>query len=320
MEFTNQTNIICDTCPIVMFDCSGSTEHSINLTNTTLSGSDTVLKYEIALAQRMFNKKGVTKAYVIMWNYKGRICSETPILISEFSRIRLESLGGTCLTEGLNVIPDKWLEGKEKKELYIFTDGEIEDENIVIEPLKKLIGQGVRIQIITVEPNNTNYIQTKADAGHKLFQAIKLNGLTQSVRRFSSFNEYHMSEPFISFDNPEEIEGFTPFQGNYFNISTQSDDLIEKVEEAIQECNNTDEVVKLAHELSVTVHHMTKNKTPEEKIEINNKFSDLFADSVINPEIFIQVNKILLLESNNCSSGNASSFHEFKNALILYEN
>lgn len=305
--------------PIVMFDCSGSTEHSINVSKH-LKNIDTVLKYEIAIAQRLFNLKGIKYVYVIMWNYTGRICSDKPILVSELGRIRSDSFGGTCLSEGLKVIPENWISenNKEKKEIYIFTDGEIEDDNMVINPLKKLIDLGIKIQIITVEPNNINYLETKGEAGHKLFQAIKSNGLTKSVRRFSSYNEHHVIEPFISFDNPEEIEGFTSFGGEYYNIEEQQDELVDKVEEAIKNCGTKEDIVKLAHELSVTIHHMVKDKSTEEQIEINNQFSDMFAESNINPGMFSQVNKMLLLELDNHSNGTSTSFHEFKDALILY--
>ena len=43
-EFENK--ILKDTCPIVLIDCSGSTEHSIDI-NTYFPNIDTVLKYEI---------------------------------------------------------------------------------------------------------------------------------------------------------------------------------------------------------------------------------------------------------------------------------
>lgn len=315
---TEVTKILKDPCPIILFDCSGSTEHSINLTK--FKDIDTVLKYEINIAQRIFNSKGIKQAYVIMWNYTGRICSQTPILVSEFNKIRMESLGGTCLTEGLRAIPENWIssKGDGRKEMYIFTDGEIEDENIVVHPLKNLIDSGMTIQIITVEPNDVNYIQTKGEAGHKLFQAIKTNGLTTSVRRFSSYNEYHVSEPFISFDNPEEVEGFTPFQGEYYNIQEQQDELVDKVEEAISSCKTKEDVVKLAHDLSVTIHHMIKDKPVEQQISINNQFGDLFAESEIGSEVFNQVNHMLLIEAGNLARGEGSTYEDFKNALVVY--
>jgi hypothetical protein len=304
-------------CPIILIDCSGSTLHEINVKNHYKS-VDTVLKFEIAKAQEILTSYGITHAYVIMWNYTGRVCSQTPILVSEFTKIRAESLGGTCLTKGLEAIPEEWLKNKTCKELYIFTDGEIEDDGIILNPLKKLIDFGVKIQIITIEPNSTNYVETKAEAGCKLFQAAKSNGLTSSIRRFSSYNEYHVLEPFISFDNPEIIEGFTPFQGKYYDIDTQEDELINKVEKAIGECETTEEIAKLAHELTITVQHMIKDKPVEKQIEINNQFSDLFAESPIEPSMFAQVNHMLLLETTNLSNGNGTTYHEFKDALILY--
>lgn len=317
-QFTQVSGISKDLCPIVMFDCSGSTEHTVNV-KSFYPKADTVLKYEIELAKKLFTSKGIFQVYVIMWNYTGRICSMEPILVSELNKIRLDSLGGTCLSEGLKVIPDQWIQSKSKSELYIFTDGEIEDEIQVVEPIKKLIESKTTIQIITVESNDINYVQTKGEAGHKLFQAIKSNGLTKFVRRFSSFNEYHVSEPFISFDNPEEVEGFTPFQGTYFNIEEEQDELVDRVEEAIKSCETKEDIVKLAHDLTVTVSHMVKDKPVEEQVEINSQFADLFAESPIDPNIFNQVNKMLLLEAGNHSNGNASSYQQFKDALIVYK-
>lgn len=307
--------------PIVMFDCSGSTEHEININkyNTDVTN---VLKYEIYISQKIFKSKEITHAYVIMWNSNGRICSQEPILISEFSKIRLDSFGGTCLTKGFEVIPEEWIKGeneKQKKELYIFTDGEIEDDCYVGFPLKELIKSNVSIQIITVEANDTDYVQTKAEAGNKIFQALKLNSLTKSLRRFSSYNEHHVIEPFISFDNPEEIEGFTPFRGKYFNTDIEQDDLIDKVEEIISQCETKEDIIKLAHDLTVTVSHMSKNKTTDEINEINSQFADLFAENKVDPMIFTKVNNLLITEANNNSNGNASTYHEFKDAMILFE-
>lgn len=307
--------------PIVMFDCSGSTEHEINISKYNENVSN-VLMYEIWIAQKMLKSKEITHAYVIMWNSNGRICSQEPILVSEFSKIRLDSFGGTCLTKGFEVIPEEWIKvGNEnkKKELYIFTDGEIEDDNYIGIPLKELIKSNISIQIITVEANDTNYVQTKADAGNKIFQALKQNSLTKSLRRFSSYNEHHVLEPFISFDNPDEIEGFTPFRGQYFNTDTEQDDLIDKVEEIVSECETKEDVVKLAHDLTVTVSHMTKNKSTDEINEINAQFADLFAENKVDPTIFTKVNNLLITEAANNSNGNASTYHEFKDSVILFE-
>lgn len=306
--------------PIILLDCSGSTEHTINITNhIEYKDVNTVLKYELATAQRILSKSN-TWVYVILWNFSGIVLSPTPILVSELTKISSESFGGTCLSKGLEAIPEEWLKDNENKELYIFTDGEIEDENYVVEPLKRLCESGNTIQIITVEPNNTNYIKTKGEAGYKIFQTIKSNGLTKSLRRFSSYNEHHVKEPFISFDNPPEIKGFTPFQGQYFNIEEQQDELFDKIEEEINTCKTKDELVKLAHDLTLTSYHMTKDKTAEEQVEINNQIADLFAESTVDPGIFIQVNKMMLLEAGNRINGKACEFHEFKDAMILYSN
>jgi hypothetical protein len=314
---TFTTVIQKDLCPIVLLDCSGSTEHSIDV-NKYFSNVDTVLKYEINTCQRILKSKGINQMYLILWNFKSTIYSEKPILVDDLTKCNIESLGGTVLSKGLESIPEEWIDvkGGQRKEMYVFTDGEIEDENIVANPLKKLIDGGIVIQIITIEPNSINYIESKGDAGHKLFQVIKTNGLTQSLRRFSSYNEYHVKEPFISFDNPEIIEGYAPFQGEYFNVEENKDDLVDKVEESINECKTKEELVKLAHDLTVTIHHMVKDKPVDEQLEINNEFADLFAETDIDHNIFTQVNKMLMLEVGNHSKGSASSYQDFKDALV----
>jgi hypothetical protein len=301
--------------PIILIDCSGSTDRDINIAKY-YDGVDNVLKYELNIAQRILRK--MTHVYVIMFNIMGIMLSKTPILVSELQKIRPESFGGTYLSKGLDEIPSEWLSEKEKNELYIFTDGEIDDEEIVASPLKKLLDSNCTIQIITVEPNDTNYMKTKTEAGNKLFQVIKSNGLTNFVRRFSSYNEHHVVEPFIIFDNPEKIEGFAPFQGVYYDTEKQKDEIMEKIEEEIKNCETKEELIDTAHKVSVTLDHMSRDKPYEEQIELSNQIADLFAESYVDPTMFIQVNKMLLLEAHNHSIGSASTFHDFKDALIVY--
>jgi hypothetical protein len=303
--------------PILLIDCSGSTEHNVNI--PYFKNVNTILKYQIELAKKIFTTKNIQYVYVIMWSYTARICSKLPILVSELTKIKQDSVGGTELAIALTAIPQEWISNNNnnKQELYIFTDGEIENENQVVAPLKQLIDSGITIQIVTVEPNNINYVQNKGEAGYKLFQVIKNNGLTTFVRRFSSYNEHHVLEPFISFDNPEEIEGFTPFCGKYYNINEEYDELLDTVEEKVKICTSVEEIAKLAHETTVTISHIVKNKSTEDHTEITSQIADIFAESNIAPTIFNQVNQMLLLETAKQSTGNGSIYQEFKDALIL---
>ncbi len=301
--------------PIIMLDCSGSTSRDIDISKY-YKDVDNLLKYQINIAQRILRK--FEYVYVIMWNYTGFALSPIPIRVSELAKICCESLGGTLLSKGFDAIPDEWINKTENNKLFIFTDGEIEDgENVAI-PLKKLIDLKFTIQIITVEPNDINYMKTKADAGHVLFQIIKTNGLTKHVRRFSSYNEHHVIEPYICFDNPEEIKGFTLFKEVKYDIAEQKDELIDTVEDAIKNCETKDELIKIAHDISITVHHIIKDKPINEQLAIINEFADLFAESPVEPTLFTSINKLLLTEAENVSTGNASTFYDFKDALIPF--
>lgn len=86
-----------DTCPIILLDFYGSTEHFINL-NKYFTNINTVLEYEINTDLNFLTSKGISKVY--------------PIIVSELSTIHMESLGGTCLSKGLEDIPEEWIVSK----------------------------------------------------------------------------------------------------------------------------------------------------------------------------------------------------------------
>lgn len=216
------------------------------------------------------------------------------------------------------MIPEDWKQNKTVSELYIFTDGEINDQNEVVEPLKELTKNNIKIYIIRVEPNNINYLNSNINIGNNIYKVVQDNNLTSFVKRFSSHNEYHVLEPFISFDNPDIDEGCVPFQGKQFYADDLFDEFIEYIENMIKS-SDKETIPKLAHDLSLSIHHITKNKTIPEKENINRIFTDLFSSADICPNMFNKIHKFLLIESEKHLQGKSSTYHEFKDAFVVKE-
>lgn len=306
-----------DDCPICLIDNSGSTNQKVQ---TKMYDEISILKYTLLKAQNYFVSIGVKNIYLMLWNDRASIYSfepievsilDSPVLITKYG-------GGTILGEALKSIPEKWINTKKFTEMYIFTDGEITDDDKKITTLfTNLFDSNIKIQIITVEPNNTNYKLSNCNAGTKIFEIIQKAKLTSRVRRFSSYNGFHEDEPFIWFDNPDEINGHAPFKGKYFNIEKSKDDFIDFVEEEIVKCESKEDVVKIAHELTLTIYHMTKDSSDEHKLEINNSFADLFSlNDHVPPNMFKQINSLLLLEADKHTNGEATTYQGFKDAIV----
>jgi len=317
MMFQEDVNIKRDNCPICLIDNSGSTNQKVK---TKMYGEITILKYTLLKAQNYFVSIGVKNIYLMLWNDRASIFSFEPIDVSSLDSPVLITKygGGTILGEALKSIPEKWINTKKFTEMYIFTDGEITDDDKIITTLfTNLFDSNTKIQIITVEPNDINYMLSNCNAGTKIFGIIQQAKLTSRVRRFSSYNGFHEDEPFIWFDNPDEISGYAPFRGKYFNIDKSSDDFIDFIEEEVVKCDSKEDVVKIAHELTLTISHMTKDSSDEQKLEINNSFADLFSlNDHVPPNMFKQINNLLLIESDRHTNGEATTYQGFKDAIV----
>ncbi len=336
MDFVNLKQLQ-DNCPVVLIDMSGSTTDPINVPGDFEARR--VIDYEISIVKKLFQSKGINQIYLAFWNYQLKIASNSPINISSISSYKPgEPFGSTLLATPLKSIPSNWFAGKPCSELYIVTDGEIEDGNNITEQLKYLHGLKTKIQIITVEPNSFNYlnpqenpntrpdprrlqpgrrVNTSRIAGSSIYEAIKNNNLTSLIRRFSSYNEFHTYEPFISFDNPEQIDGYAVFDGKYFSIENSYDDFVDYIDDKLTQCKNPNGIFKLAHELSLTIHHIGKNKSIEEQTQITQELSDLFANTPVDLSTFNKINTLLITEAENHSKGKSSIYQEFRDALVV---
>jgi hypothetical protein len=313
-----------DKCPIVLIDRSGSTSSEMIRVDVIDDTSISVLDFEVKQATDILMEKKISKCYLGFWNSSVTWASQEPVDVYTMVSYKPSSSGGTTLQPALNSINDSWLYNKQVSEIYIFTDGEISDSGYSLaDTIKKLFQKNVKIQIVTVEPNYNNYLESNCDAGNQLYKILKSESLMGRVKKFISYNQYHLDTPFVSFDNPEIGPGYAPFEGKVFRIDKVAD-FVTYLSEHIQNKNNN-ELLKIAHELTMTLYHLTKDRSMIIQRKIIEMFCELFSDTVL----YRDIRKMFLQEIDNHSKGKSTTFQGYKNnrekvfeksQLALYEN
>lgn len=284
-----------------------------------------VLKYELEVAKKHFESIGVKSVYLMFWHTNASIYSPEPVLVSSLDSIKKSPQGSTNLTPALKAIPEEWLVNKNTVDLYIYTDGEIGDSYSIEKPIKKLFEKNVRTYITTVEPNSKDYIKGNVQAGNTIYEAIQSNNLMGKVKKFTSYNQKYVLKPFVSFDNPDVGPSYAPFRGQCFRVD-KTWQFVKYLEDIIeQESKEESKLLKLAHELTMTLYWLTKDRSMVMKHQIVNMFSDLFSEYPSYKEI----RKLFLEEIDNHATGKSTTFQAYKNnrekifeqaQLALYSN
>jgi hypothetical protein len=113
---------------------------------------------------------------------------------------------GTNLSTALKEIPEVWIKDKKVYNVYVFTDGEICDNNIIFKTkIQKHINNYSRIFITTIEPNKINYLIGNTSAGNKIYRTLNESRMMKHVKLFESFNCFHFNKFFISLPNPDVV-------------------------------------------------------------------------------------------------------------------
>ncbi len=326
MEF-EQIKTVYDECPIVLIDNSGSTNNTM-FTNDQfqeLGFNYNVLQYELKIAKKHFESIGVKSIYLMFWNTNASIYSDKPVPVSSLDTIKILPIGSTQLSSALNAISTEWLSNKNIIDLYIYTDGEIMDSKSIGKSIKELFEKNVRTYITTIEPNSNDYIKNNIHAGNTIYECIQSNNLMNKVKKFISYNQIYISEPFVSFDNPDVGPLYAPFRGQCFRID-KTWQFVKHLEEIIEkESIEESQLLKLAHELTMTLYYLTKDRSMIMKHQIVNMFSDLFSAYPSYKEI----RKLFLEEIDNHANGKSTTFQAYKNnreklfekaQLALYSN
>lgn len=167
----------------------------------------------------------------------------------------------------------------------------------------------VKFYITTVEPNSYDYISNNINAGNAIYQAINSNNLMKMVKKFSSYNKRYINEPFVSFENPDVEPNYACFRGKGFRID-KTWEFINYLEDIIKESSTSDvNLLKLAHELTITLYYLTQDRPPTIKNQILNMFSDLFSDY----STYKEIRKLFINEIDNHNKGKSTTFQAYKN-------
>ncbi|AYV78949.1 MAG: hypothetical protein Edafosvirus57_2, partial [Edafosvirus sp.] len=143
----------------------------------------------------------------------------------------------------------------------------------------------------------------------KLFEIIRENSLTNKVKKFMSYNEHHCKVPFSSLNNPDVPIGYAPFQNECFKL-TETRQFINYLEDYIKKIGDDNEntMIKLIHELSLTVSYITKGKSHQLQRMVIDMFCELFAET----KVYKVIRKMLLSEIDNHNCGKATTFQGYK--------
>lgn len=260
--------------------------------------------------------------------------------------------------QAIDKIPTEWFDNKTSCDIHIYTDGEICD-NPTNSILKLFTNNNARLFITTVEPNGRDYLKDNCNAGNRIYEIIRDNGLTNKVKQFSSYNLHHSKTPFISLSNPDVEQGYAPFRDKCFKILEigkfikHVDGLIKKiiedddtfVDDNISEnssnCsdNDSNDDVFVNKSKSENVNYLqndVNNKLLKlvhelsltisylikgKSLQIQRRTVDIFCDLFTETSIYKTIRELLLNELNNHAHGKATTFQDYKrNREKVFEN
>jgi len=285
----------------------------------------TVFEASIQIIYDLLKSREINQIYCILWNNETiKPFDDELVDIDKLFEISIQPNKNTILYQALQNIPNNWLNRKTNKDLYIVTDGQIQDIEInITKELKKLYGYSINIYIITVEPNNYDYLIDEISSGDKLYSIIRNSNMMYHLKEFISFNE--RTNPFISFSNPTLKPNQTVFRNKVFRID-RTYEFITYISNFIKNLNNYEsEILKLSHELSITIYYLIKDKPTISR----NQIIDLFCKIFQNTKEYYTIRQSIYNEIKYHEEGKSTTFHtyvldrknKFKNAqLSLYEN
>ena len=150
--------IVLDQEPYVLIDMSASTSAGYNNID--------VLTAEKQFAHNLLQKYNILRARIMFWNNCYTWMSEMPIPIDNLLNYDIRPNGSTILAQALHELH---FDTTKVNDLYIFTDGEIQDMDSMIEKeLQRIFQANVRVHICAIETSNTNYIDDTCGVGTPL--------------------------------------------------------------------------------------------------------------------------------------------------------
>ena len=291
--------------PIFLIDASGSTEAKYK--------HHSIFKEEIEITKKICNEYNVNQIYLMFWSSSNYNLSESLIDISDIDDMisdihnNKKLWSSTNITNALSNINETWL--LNNNSIIIITDGQIDsNQNLKSEILNK---KNNPIYIFTIENNGHNYNNNILNSGTHLYKIIKKLNLTNIIKLFKCYNQYH-DDGFINFQNNTIPIDHIPFKDKMFHKSD-----FPKFMNYINDINNTNtfqEWDELLYNISVTFCYLTQNVCHNVEKTLLKYFID-----VLNNCPYQDIKNRIQFESNQRKLGFASTFQEYKqNRLDIF--
>lgn len=297
--------------PIVLIDNSGSTSSNIN--------NLTILMQEVKIIKNILMKKEFEKCYVMYWNTTEKHLNDSinvTQLDESLKTLHVNSTGGTDISVGIHNIPQLWYQ--KKTIIYIVTDGEINGDKYQFnKQIFSLTKRPIEINIITVENNSYNYLETNVSAGSTIYSRIQDNKLSKYIKNFECYNKFHYDEPFINFYNPTIGRDQFSYKEYIFN-DIDFNQFVEAICLIINLYQNDKQYLeKVMYNLSFTLYYYTKYKTSRVKNEVIRLFVSLFEEAYEDTEY---IKNIFESEIKNHEEGVSKTYCQYKeNRKKLFE-
>jgi len=313
----NTLKIEHDNEPYILIDRSGSTDGLYNFTEEITNSKNqpqNIIGMERILAYETLKKLNIKKAKILFWNTScewieidNKPCNDA-VDIEYLLTNTIKSSNGTQLAQALEYLT--FDQSKQINDVYIFTDGEIQDvESYLSKELQRLFQYNVKIHIHTVENNNSNYTDANCDIGNKLFTSIRNMKMTNNIYEFVLHNQCHGLNGFKNYYNPTIPSDCVLFRNNIIhkcNIVGLIKILVD-----LDLNKMTDNELKLViYELSNIIHQITKNKNAS----ICNEIISLICKAFINTKVHNTIYDTLTNDIVNIKSGGIQTYHEYRNA------
>jgi uncharacterized protein YegL len=311
--FEDIINQEIDDEPIIMIDNSGST-------SGVMATKKTILMTMIDVIEKKLKLKKINKCNIIEWNSEAKIVEEH-MSCESFNELQIKVCpkGMTDISSAFNILPKHMIKDKKIVDIYVITDGDVNQDKYNFGKLiKELIdtdNKKINIYITSVEPNSTDYKNNDINAGNKLYETIRTKKLTKCIKSFESYNDMYIEEPYINLNNPNVQQGYIPFGQRCFSL-LKLNAFIKYSKQLIDNTNDKTDLLRIVHDLSLTLYHVTKNKPKE----IVGKTVDMFEKLFVNKPIFNEVHDMLSIEISNHNDGMATTFQKYKqNRRKLFE-
>lgn len=322
--------------PIFLIDVSGSTSSHLDSYDKK---SMTIMDYEFEILLEIAEKNNYTNGHIIIWSSSALSIENAELTRQNIIHIKEQAEDYqkcTYLLSGFNEIKDNMYSNDELTEIYIITDGEIQDNSSdIATKFKQICNNNVCINIIAVERGNKDYMNTDCNVGNTFFNIVQNNNMTRYINRFSIYN--NLRTEFVNFVNPSVPDNYIPFGYDKMFERILFSKFIVHVDKILADVlivittnsNESDkpnikyarsEIMKFTHMLALTIYHSIKNMSYGEQMNIIELFCNMYKrfntlDDIVN--IYADVRELLINEVNNHISGKATTFTSAKKARHL---